>query len=82
MDLDAIPLQALASRIPTGKRTRRRLMINCKICGTHFECPKDRDFWHWMKCGDVLDFYKMHLQHGSTGTVGAEIDYVEEVVES
>jgi hypothetical protein len=58
------------------KRTERALSVNCHVCNTSIDCPPDKDFWAWLKCGDVLDFYKAH-EHGNPRSTGAEIKAVE-----
>ncbi len=64
---------------PKGaKKLVRRMFCNCLICGEQLPCPPDADQMAWMKCGDVVDFIRLHRQHGAANTAGVQVEYVEE----
>ena len=64
---------------PDGRHKviERQLIVHCHQCNDTIACPDAADEWAWLKCGDVLDFYKAH-DHGNPRLVGAELLTVEQ----
>lgn len=70
-----------------GRRVERQFSINCLLCAQSTDpdvrsksrliCPREAAPWHWLKNGDVMDFKKLHLSHGSERTVGIQMEMVE-----
>ena len=58
------------------KHIERQLFLKCHHCGVTLQCPPEKDPWAWLKCGDALDFFKLH-DHGNPRLTGAQIVIVE-----